>query len=158
MSMDTPPPPPPPPPPPVSGPGPGPGPSSGPPAGNPLVGYWKRVVLENYANFNGRASRPEFWWYTLANFLVVMIAYVVAIVLAQAATALGVIVWLAIVVYGIAVIVPGIAVAVRRLHDTDKSGFFLFLYFIPCVGPIIVIVFLATDTTPGPNQYGIAPG
>jgi uncharacterized membrane protein YhaH (DUF805 family) len=146
--MDTPPPPPPPPPPPVPGPGPGSGPSSGPPPGNPLIGYWKLNVLEKYADFTGRARRAEYWWFWLANFIVL-----IALSILGRATVLFTIVY---VIYALGVLVPSLAVAVRRLHDTGKSGWFLLLALIPCIGSIIVIVFLATDSTPGANQYGVS--
>ena len=58
--------------------------------------------------------------------------------------------------YGLAVLIPSIAVGVRRLHDTDKSGWWLLIGLIPCVGIIILIVFFATEGTRGPNQYGAA--
>jgi uncharacterized membrane protein YhaH (DUF805 family) len=116
------------------------------PPGNPLVGYYKRVVFERYAKFDGRANRPEFWWFVLAN----LIIQVVFNILSQAADfflILG-------LIYGLAVLVPSIAVAVRRLHDLDKSGWFLLLWLIPCVGWIILIVWYATEGTRGPNRFG----
>jgi len=139
-------PPPPPPPPPPSGgvpasPG---GPT--PPPGNPLVGYWKLVVLERYAKFDGRAGRPEFWWYFLAG----LIISVALNILGQVSSILVILS----LVYALAVLVPGLAVGVRRLHDTGKSGWFLLLGLIPCAGFIILIVFFATEGAPGPNQYG----
>jgi uncharacterized membrane protein YhaH (DUF805 family) len=112
----------------------------------PLVGYWKRVVLERYAKFDGRSARPEFWWFVLANFLI----QVVFNLLAQATDLFAILGF----VYALAVLVPSIAVGVRRLHDTDKSGWFLLLGLIPCVGIIILIVFFATEGTRGPNRFG----
>lgn len=125
-----------------------PGGSAAPPPGNPLVGYWKRVVLERYAKFDGRAGRPEFWWYVLANFII----SVALNALAQVADVLVVLA----LVYGLGVLIPGLAVAIRRLHDTGKSGWFLLLGLIPCAGPIILIVFFATEGTRGANQFGAA--
>jgi len=112
----------------------------------PLIGYWKRVVLERYAKFDGRAARPEFWWFVLANFIIQLIFNILG-----RATDVFVILGF---VYGLAVLVPSIAVGVRRLHDTDKSGWWLLIGLIPCVGIIILIVFLATEGTRGPNRYG----
>jgi uncharacterized membrane protein YhaH (DUF805 family) len=57
-------------------------------------------------------------------------------------------------IYSLAVLVPGLAVGVRRLHDTDKSGWWLLIALIPLVGIIVLIVFFATDGQPGPNKYG----
>jgi uncharacterized membrane protein YhaH (DUF805 family) len=135
MSMDVP-----PPPPPSSGGG------QSPPMGNPLVGYWKRVILERYAQFTGRAGRAEFWWYFLANIIV----YIVLNIL----IAISSIFWVLYVIYALAVLIPGIAVGIRRLHDTDKSGWWLLISLIPLVGIIVLIVFWATEGMPGPNKYG----
>jgi uncharacterized membrane protein YhaH (DUF805 family) len=142
MSMDLPPPPPPPP----SSPGSGGGGS--PPVGNPLVGYWKRVVMENYAQFQGRARRAEYWWFALANIIVI-----VGLLVLMAAVKIFVIVYIG---YVLAVLVPSIAVAIRRLHDTDKSGWFILVVFVPFVGGIILLVLLCIDSTRGANQYGVS--
>lgn len=114
-----------------------------------LIENWKLVVLERYAKFDGRAGRAEFWWYVLAN----LIISAVLSVLGNASSLFSVLGLL----YSLAVLIPSIAVAIRRLHDTDKSGWFLLLALIPIVGFIILIVFYATEGTKGPNQYGTAP-
>jgi uncharacterized membrane protein YhaH (DUF805 family) len=128
--------------------GPGSNQSSDPPEGNPLIGYWKLNVLERYAKFDGRARRAEYWWFWLANLIVL-----IGLSILGRITAVFLILYF---VYAVALIVPSLAVAVRRLHDTDKSGWFLLIALIPCVGSIIVIVFLATDSTRGSNQYGVS--
>jgi uncharacterized membrane protein YhaH (DUF805 family) len=116
---------------------------------NPLVGYWKLVVLERYAQFTGRSRRAEFWWYALANFII-------SLVLNLLSAASGVFRVIAII-YALAVLIPGIAVGIRRLHDTGKTGWWLLIALIPIVGIIVLIVFFATDGTPAPNQYGPSP-
>jgi uncharacterized membrane protein YhaH (DUF805 family) len=118
---------------------------------NPLISYWKKVVLENYANFQGRARRAEFWWYFLAN---VIISVVLNIIDAVIGLGMGGGIGVLGLIYSLAVLIPGLAVAVRRLHDTDKSGWWLLLALIPLVGIIVLIVFWATDGDPRPNQYG----
>lgn len=115
----------------------------------PLIENWKLVVLERYAKFDGRAGRAEFWWFALANFLVL----VVLGILIQISS----IFVLLYIVYGLALIVPSIAVAIRRLHDTDKSGWMLLLGLIPFVGAIILLVFYILEGTNGPNNYGAGP-
>jgi len=60
-------------------------------------------------------------------------------------------------IYGLAVLIPGIAVGIRRLHDTDKSGWWLLIGLIPLVGAIVLIVFFATEGTRQPNQWGPSP-
>ncbi len=113
---------------------------------NPLVSYWKQVVLERYAQFTGRSRRAEFWWYFLANFIIGIVFNILI--------AVSSIFWVLYVIYALAVLIPGIAVGIRRLHDTDKSGWWLLIGLIPLVGIIVLIVFFATDGLPGPNQYG----
>jgi len=116
------------------------------PMSNPLVGYWKRVVLERYAQFQGRSGRAEFWWYFLAA-LIIGIVFNILIAVSN-------IFFVLYVIYGLAVLIPGLAVGVRRLHDTDKTGWWLLIGLIPLVGIIVLIVFWATEGAPGPNRYG----
>ena len=111
-----------------------------------MVDYFKLVVFERYAMFEGRAGRAEYWWFFLANLIV-------SFVLQAIAGASNALVILAIV-YSLAVLIPGLAVAVRRLHDTNKSGWWILISLVPFVGVIVLIVFLATDGDQGANQYG----
>jgi uncharacterized membrane protein YhaH (DUF805 family) len=114
-----------------------------------LIETWKLVVLQRYAKFDGRAGRSEFWWFVLANLIISAVLNILGNV-TSLFTVLA-------VVYSLGVLIPGIAVAIRRLHDTDKSGWFLLLALIPIVGFIILIVFYAMEGTPGPNKYGAGP-
>ena len=111
-----------------------------------LVNAWKLVVLERYTKFEGRAGRAEYWWFFLATFLVGIVLNILM--------AIASIFFILAIVYYIGVLLPSIAVAIRRLHDTNKSGWFLLLALIPIVGAIIVIIFLATPGNPGPNDFG----
>ena len=112
-----------------------------------LVEAWKLVVLERYAKFDGRAGRAEYWWFFLATFIIGIVINVL--------TAISSAFYILSFIYFIAVLVPSLAVAIRRLHDTNKSGWFLLLALIPIVGFIVLIVFLATPGEPGPNNYGL---
>lgn len=114
-----------------------------------LIEGWKTVVLGNYANFNGRAGRPEFWWFFLANLIVSLVLNA----LAAGADLFGVLA----ILYGLAVLVPSIAVGVRRLHDIGKPGVWILIGLIPIVGAIILIVWAAQPGEPGPNAYGPPP-
>jgi uncharacterized membrane protein YhaH (DUF805 family) len=114
-----------------------------------MVQYWKLVVTERYAKFDGRANRAEFWWFTLFNFIV----NAVINVLAQASD-LFIVVG---ILYSLALLIPSIAVGMRRLHDVNRSGWWLLISLIPCVGIIVLIVFFATEGDRGPNQYGPPP-
>ena len=69
----------------------------------------------------------------------------------------NIIAFLALLVLGLGLIVPGIAVSVRRLHDTNKSGWWLLLCFVPFVGSIVILVFMCLEGTKGANKYGDEP-
>lgn len=111
-----------------------------------LVNAWKMVVLERYTKFEGRAGRAEFWWFFLAN----LIISVVLSALGQASAIFSIIG----LIYSLGVLLPSLAVAIRRLHDTNKSGWLLLLWLIPIIGWIILIVFYAKEGDAGANTYG----
>ncbi len=113
-----------------------------------MIEWYKKVVLENYANFDGRARRSEYWYFVLANFLISIVLQII-----DAVIGLPIFGGL----YGLAVLIPSIAVAVRRLHDINKSGWWILIALIPLVGAIWLIVLLATNGDQGPNQYGEDP-
>ena len=115
-----------------------------------FIDAYKLVVLKNYANFEGRLGRGAFWRFVLVNFII-------TIVLSILAQTFGVVFWLAYVLYALALIVPGIAAGVRRLHDTNKSGWLVLIGFIPIVGFIALIVLFAIAGDPQPNDYGPVP-
>jgi len=102
-----------------------------------------RTCLNKYADFNGRAARPEFWWFILAQ-------VVVAIILNTVAPLLG-------GLFNLALLVPTLAAGARRLHDTGKSGWLQLVGFIPLVGWILLIYWEAQPGEPGANKYGLAP-
>ncbi|WP_369373720.1 DUF805 domain-containing protein [Promicromonospora sp. Populi] len=135
-----------------------------------------RTVLSKYAVFNGRARRSEYWWYALAVTILQTILYVLLIVpgLSAYSAALSEAMvtqtttppampgslltgYTVLSLISLALLLPGLGVTVRRLHDTDRSGFWVFLALVPIVGGIILIVWEATEGTPGPNQYGPDP-
>jgi uncharacterized membrane protein YhaH (DUF805 family) len=112
-----------------------------------------RSVLSQYSNFSGRARRSEFWFWTLAVFIVSVVAGIIDRII-------GAPILQIVVVLG--TIVPGLAVGARRLHDTGRSGWLQLLGLIPIVGTIILIVWFAADSQPdneyGPNPKGAAAG
>ena len=110
---------------------------------------WYVAVLKKYAVFEGRARRKEYWMFFLFN---IIIAVVLGI-LQRASGVFGIISML----YSLAVLVPSIAVGVRRLHDTDRSGWWLLIGLVPLVGVIILIVFFVQPGKAGQNQYGSDP-
>ena len=118
---------------------------------------WYLEVLKKYAVFSGRARRKEYWIPFLINVLISMGLFVAEILAGAADKLLGVGVSLLGLLYALAFFIPGLAVTVRRLHDTGRSGWWVLVSFIPLIGTIILIVFLATDSNPGANKYGPNP-
>lgn len=104
--------------------------------------------FSNYVNFSGRSSRSEYWFWVLF----VLIADVVAIAI-DAAIGMQIISSL----FGLAVLLPGLAVTVRRLHDLDRTGWWIFLGLIPLVGAIILIIWFCSKGTDGLNRFGADP-
>jgi uncharacterized membrane protein YhaH (DUF805 family) len=98
----------------------------------------------------GRASRPEYWWFFLAYIVLYAIAAAIDAALETGFVLAGIV--------GLVFFIPLITAAIRRLHDTGRSGWWYLIVFIPLVGFIILIVFLATEGQPGQNEYGPPPG
>jgi len=107
------------------------------------------TVFSKYADFQGRAMRSEYWWFALFNCAL----DIVAIVIDQ--TAIGYPVLQALLALGL--IVPGIAVGVRRLHDTDRSGWWLLIAFVPLIGAILLLVWFCSRGTTASNRFGAEP-
>lgn len=107
---------------------------------------WYKGVLKKYAVFEGRASRREFWMFTLVN---VVIAFLIGF--AEGLLGLPKIIS---TLYMLAVLIPSIAVTVRRLHDMDKTGWLALLVIIPFIGSLILLIMCAFEGTPGSNRFG----
>ena len=117
--------------------------------------YWYLEVLKKYAVFNGRARRKEYWYFVLFNILISMVLGIIDGATGSFNPEMGI--GLLGGVYSLAVLTPGIAVSIRRLHDTDRSGWWLFILLIPLIGAIVIIVFTVQDSQTGENQYGQNP-
>lgn len=113
-------------------------------------------VWKNYAVFSGRATRTQYWMFAATNFFIYIIfgIFLAAFKDNILGTILTVLYWL----YSIALIIPNLAVTVRRLHDTDRSGWWILIALIPLIGIIILIVFLATNTKSGPSRFDGSSG
>lgn len=109
---------------------------------------WYLMPLQKYAQFSGRSRRKEYWMFFLGNLIIGF-----ALGMVDAVTGIG---FLGIL-YMLATLIPGIAVSIRRLHDTGKSGWWLLIGLVPLVGAIALIVFMATEGTRGPNEFGPDP-
>ncbi len=110
---------------------------------------WYLAVLKKYAEFSGRAGRPEFWMFFLIHFIILIVLFAIS----TRVNFFGIIY----LIYVLGTIVPYIAAAVRRLHDTDKSGWFILIGFIPVVGGIILLILLALPGSSDSNRFGAPP-
>jgi uncharacterized membrane protein YhaH (DUF805 family) len=125
-----------------------------------------KTCLRKYAVFEGRASRSEFWWFALAYYAFFFLIIPVLVVMGRGSTldqasSDSAVETAAYFVLGLAfyvgLLLPYVAAAVRRLHDTDRSGWWWLMIFIP-FGVIVLIVLLASKGDPGWNEYGLPPG
>ena len=114
---------------------------------------WYMQVLKKYTVFSGRARRKEYWFFVL---WYVIISIGLAIIDAVAGLRIGDVGVLQ-VLYALAVLIPSLAVAVRRLHDTGRTGWWLLIGLIPLIGFIVLLVFMFLDSQPGENEYGPSP-
>ena len=118
------------------------------------VGFGEAITeaFRNMFNYQGRASRSAYWWFSLFNVLAWVGVVIIAIGLAAAKIgAVGIVLYFAAVVVSALV---GISLGVRRLHDQDKSGFWYFIVLVPFVGSIWLLVLTLLEGTPGPNRFG----
>jgi uncharacterized membrane protein YhaH (DUF805 family) len=117
-----------------------------------------KTVLGKYATFEGRAARPEYWWWILAMVILFTILGVVDGALIaplmgfepfqkEAGQPLSLLV-------SLGLLLPNLALAVRRLHDTDRSGWWLLIGLIPIVGSLVLLVFYLLPGTQGQNRFG----
>lgn len=116
---------------------------------------WYLQVLKKYAEFNGRARRKEYWMFCLFNGIVMILLAILGAMGGESAAAA--LFFSLLILYVLAVLIPGLAVTVRRLHDTNRSGWWFLITFVPLVGGIILLVFTVQDSHPQENQYGTNP-
>ena len=125
-----------------------------------------KSVYGKYATFSGRAARSEYWWLALFSLIAGIVIMIVegALGLGQgfmrsgggsfsAAYSGGILS----ILWSLGNILPSIAVGVRRLHDTDRSGWWLLIALIPLIGAIVLLVFFCTRGMAGPNRFGDDP-
>ena len=116
---------------------------------------WYLIALKKYAEFSGRSRRKEYWFFVLFYILLTIVFTFVDVMtgLFDPVAAIG----LFSGVFALAMLIPALAVSVRRLHDTDRSGWWFLINFIPLIGAIVFLVFTVQDSKPGENQYGSNP-
>jgi uncharacterized membrane protein YhaH (DUF805 family) len=108
-----------------------------------------RSGFDHYVKFDGRASRPAFWWWFLFGVLVGIGASIIDAIIGS----FGVVSGLA----ALALLLPNLSVAIRRLHDTDHTGWWVLIGLIPIIGFIVLLIFYLRQSDPGENQYGPPP-
>jgi uncharacterized membrane protein YhaH (DUF805 family) len=108
------------------------------------------AVIKNYAGFSGRAGRREYWMF----YLVYMIIYVA---LTVGSVVLPSVFGILTIVFALALFVPSLAVAVRRLHDSDRSGWWLLILFVPLIGFFWFLYLMIVEGTPESNRFGESP-
>ena len=104
--------------------------------------------FDHYTKFSGRASRPAFWWFFLFQVLVLIGARILDAILGT-----GFIYFIA----ALGLFLPALSVAIRRLHDTNRSGWWVLIGLIPIIGFIVLLIFYLQDSDAGDNQYGPNP-
>lgn len=115
------------------------------------MNWYLKVVKDNYANFKGRARRQEYWMFAFIHLMIaVLLSIIDTVMFGPSNFTLS-------SLYLLIVLIPGVTVAVRRLHDTSRSGWWVLLALIPVIGVLALIVMMCIDSTPAPNQYGTNP-
>ncbi|AMQ43195.1 MULTISPECIES: DUF805 domain-containing protein [Aeromonas] len=111
---------------------------------------WYISVLKQYAVFSGRARRTEYWMFVLCNVIVMLLLGMVDKLIGGDNELIS-------SIYSLAVLLPSLAVAARRLHDTDRSAWWLLLGLIPVIGTLVLIYFMVCNGQQGPNRFGDDP-
>lgn len=110
---------------------------------------WYLDVLKKYVVFEGRARRKEYWMFFLFNLIIAFVIGFAEGLLGAAGTVST--------LYSLAIFLPSLAVTVRRLHDTDRSGWWILICLIPLVGPLVLLYFLVLEGVSQSNEYGDNP-
>src|SRR5262245_3816835 len=105
-----------------------------------------RSGFDNYVTFDGRASRPAFWWWVLFQVIVLAVAYIIS----QGIFDSLILYYLA----ALALFLPSLAIQWRRLHDTGRSGWWWLIGFVPFIGWIVLLIFYLQQSDEGANEYG----
>ena len=130
-----------------------------------MVGFGEAIkrAFAGWSTWSGRATRAEYWWWFLFVWLISLIPYVGILATADWTTTGdgtiegsggSVLWWIVITVVWLAFALPSIAVSVRRLHDTNRSGWWYWIVLVPCIGGLWYLILMLLPSTPGQNQYG----
>ena len=123
--------------------------------------YFLEPITRHYVDFNGRASRSQYWYFVLYYFLIsLVLAFIDTLVInpmlgaTPEQVARGGILQM---IFGLAIFLPSLSIGVRRLHDIGRSGWWLLLSFIPIIGVLVLLFWFIQDSQPGSNEYGPNP-
>ncbi|MEZ4615064.1 MAG: DUF805 domain-containing protein [Caldilineaceae bacterium] len=116
---------------------------------------WYLMAFQRTMDFSGRSRRKEFWMFFLFNFVISLLLAIVDRMMGTAAAESGVGILSGI--YSLLVLLPSLSLSIRRLHDTGRSGWWILISLVPIIGPIVYIVFAATEGDAGTNQFGPSP-
>jgi uncharacterized membrane protein YhaH (DUF805 family) len=110
---------------------------------------WYQHSMKHYATFSGRARRTEFWMYLLVYVVMVVVASVLDALLGTAGLLGGLV--------ALVHIIPSLALQARRLHDIDRSGWWMLIWFIPLIGWLILLYWNIKEGDTGSNRFGASP-
>jgi len=116
---------------------------------------WFVTALKNYAVFSGRSRRSEYWFFVLFYLIIYVVLALVDRTTGTYSSTSGA--GLLTSIFALGMLIPSLSVSVRRLHDTDRSGWWLLIGFIPLIGVIVLIVFFVQDSGAGTNRFGPNP-
>lgn len=126
-----------------------------------MVGFGEAIkrAFAGWSTWAGRSTRAEYWWWFLFVWLVSLVPYIgLSVALggddADGLSGGGVLWLILVIVVALAFILPSIAVSVRRLHDTDRSGWWYWITLVPCIGGIWYLILMLLPSTPGQNRFG----
>lgn len=108
------------------------------------------LAFKKYANFNGRSTRSEYWYFIIFNIIIIFVLRIIGIFINSGANVLG-------FLYSLFIIIPTLSVSVRRLHDIGKSGWMILISLVPFIGSIWFIILMIKDSQKGENKYGSNP-
>lgn len=111
-------------------------------------------AMRRYATFSGRSTRSQFWLFSLVLFGIIIVTFILDLALG---TGDGESVSLIAGLVSLIHLIPQLSVMVRRLHDIDKSGWWVLISFVPLAGIIVLLIFACTSSTPGANRFGPDP-
>jgi uncharacterized membrane protein YhaH (DUF805 family) len=117
---------------------------------------WYVAVIKKYAVFKGRAGRKEYWYFLLFNTILTILFTVVDKAIGHYDQDVGIGIFSGL--YGVFCLLPSLAVAIRRLHDTNRTGWWILFGLVPIIGPIVLLVFTLLGSDPAENEYGLPPG